>query len=486
MKLLIMILYFIAILTIGYVAQTGRFRIKDEEDFDLSGRQHGWFAIGASTFASGCSAFAFIGMAGLSYKVGIAMIWYSLLATTWSWGTFFVLGKRLRIASERTRTLTMLDYLGARFEDDKGILRVIGAVVIIIFMIGYLASQFTGMAKAFQGFLGWPFLFSMCLGAGIMMAYTFASGFRAVVWTDVLQACVMIVGSLVLMLLAVFKAGGVTGFFTEVAKVDPKLVSPTGGKVGIAFATFLLAWIGSGMMGLGNPHVVVRPMAIRDWKGLRQGGIFALAANMWVMYLGVFAGLAARIFVPAMKDVDLAYSTVVGTIMGPVVGGLIIAGIIAASMSTGDSQLMVAASEFTRNLYDKLLNPGSSEQQRIWVTRVSIIAIGLIGIIVTLTSKQIVFWMVLFAWAGMGCAFGPVLFLSLYWRKTTWAGALAGIIVGTVVVIIWNRTPALKGFIYEGVPGFILSFIAVWLVSLVTKPPQKAVEEQFGSASAAQ
>jgi sodium/proline symporter len=483
MKLVIMILYIIAILVIGVIAQTGRFRIKDEEDFDLSGREHGWFAIGASAFASGCSAFAFIGMAGLAYKVGIAMIWYSLLATTWSWATFFVFGRRLRIASEKTGSLTMLDYIGERFEDDKGILRLIGAVVIIIFMVGYLASQFTGMAKAFQGFLNWPFLVSMFIGAGIMMLYTFMSGFRAVVWTDVLQACIMIVGSLVLMIVAVAKAGGMGDFMSKVAAIDPRLASPTGGKVGIAFATFLLAWVGSGMMGLGNPHVVVRPMAIKDPRGLRQGGIFALVANMWVMYLGVFAGLAARVYLPEMTDVDLAYSTVVGTLMGPVIGGLIIAGIIASSMSTGDSQLMVASTEFSRNIYGRHINRDASETTRVWVTRFAVIAVGLIGIVFTLTSKQLVFWMVLFAWAGLGCAFGPLLFLALFWKRTTWAGAMAGIIAGTLTVIIWNQTPVLKRFIYEGVPGFIVAFIAVIVESFLTSPPKKAVELQFGSES---
>jgi sodium/proline symporter len=476
MKLFVVILYFLAVLGIGVAGGMGRFRIKREDDYNLGGRAHGWFAVSMSAMASACSAFAFVGMAGLSYNVGISMLWYSLLATTWSWGVFFILGKRLRIISERTNTITVIDYIGERFEDKKLILRTVATIIVALFMLGYVGSQLRGIAKSFQAFLNWPFMVGILLGTGVVVVYTILSGFRAVVWSDVLQGIVMMFGSLLLMVLILVKAGGLTSFLEMAAKVDPKLTTVTGGKVGIAFATFLLSWIGSGVMGLGNPHVVVRPMAMRDWRKLRQAGILALIGNMWVMYLGVFAGLAARVWLPVTKDVDLAYGMVVDHVMGPFLGGIIIAGVIAAAMSTVDSQLLVGATEIARNIYAKLFNPQASQDKRIWMTRIWVAIIGIGGVILALTSQQIVFWMVLFAWAGLGCSFGPLLILSLYWKRMTWAGAFAGMVAGTVTVIIWNQTAVLKRFIYEGVPGFIVAFIVILIVSLLPKPPEKAEE----------
>lgn len=475
MKISIMLLYFLSIVIIGWAAVRAA-RSKTEEDFALSTREHGWFAIACSTFASGCSAFAFVGMAGLSYKVGIAMLWYSLLATTWSWATFFVIGKRLRLLSERFGSVTIVDYIAHRFGDSKGVLRIIGTAIVLIFMMGYVAAQFKGMAKAFEGFLGWPIVLSTVIGAIIVIAYTFFSGFRGVVWTDVMQTIVMLVGSLLFTIFAIAKAGGLNGFLTMASTIDPKFVSITGGKTGLAFITFLLAWVGSGMMGIGNPHIAVRPMAMKDPRKMREAGVFALVANMWVMYLGVFAGLAARVYLPEIADVDLAYAMVIDKIMPAILGSIIIAGIVAATMSTSDSQLLVAATETTKNFYLKYINPTAGEYRKLWVTRVSVVIIGAVALFFALKVSQIVFWMVLFAWAGAGCAFGPLLILSLWWKRMTWAGALAGMLAGTITVIIWNQTPALKGFIYEGVPGFIVAFIAIWVVSLLTYPPKEAEE----------
>lgn len=482
LRVTIIVIFFIITLGIGFYAQFGKNKIKNEEDMNLGGRKLGWFTTGASAAAAGCSAFAFVGMAGLAYRVGVAMIWYSILATAWSWLIFFVMGKRLRSISVKTNSVTVIDYISERFEDRRGILRTISALIVVVFMIGYVASNFSAMGKTFVGFLQWDLKLSIAIGAVVVTIYTCMAGFRALVWIDTLLALVMLLGSGGFLAFVMDKAGGLTNLLTEVAQIDPVLVDPLGGKTGILFATFLLGWIGSGMMGVGNPHIVVRPMGISDTSRLKAAGIWSYIINVWVMYTGVFSGLAARVWLPELKDVDLAYSIIVGEIMGPLLGGIVIAGILSATMSTVAAQLLVAASEISSNVLKK--STTASEKKKIAFTRVCVLAVAAIGVFFAFTSSQIVFWMILFAWAGLGCAFGPLILLSLYWKRMTWAGALAGVLAGSITVVIWNQTAALKAFVYEGVPGFIVATIAIIVVSKFSAPPQSAEDLLRGDIAA--
>ncbi|NLV81592.1 MAG: sodium/proline symporter [Synergistaceae bacterium] len=472
LRVSIIIAFFALTLGIGFYAQYGKNKIKDEEDMNLGGRKLGWFTTGASAAASGCSAFAFVGMAGLAYNAGISMIWYSLLATTWSWLIFFVLGKRLRNFSTTTNSVTVIDYISERFEDKSGILRTISATIVVIFMVGYIASNYSAMGKTFVGFLKWDLKWSIIIGAVIVTIYTCMAGFRALVWIDTLLALVMLLGSGGFLAFVIAKSGSLSNLLEQVAAIDPMLVDITGGRTGLVFATFLIGWVGSGLMGIGNPHIVVRPMGISDTNQLKAAGIWSFIINVWVMYMGVFSGLAARIWFPNLADVDLAYSVIVGEIMGPLLGGIIIAGILSATMSTVAAQLLVAATEISRNVLKK--SQTATEKQRINFTRICVVIVTIIGCWFAFNSSQIVFWMILFAWGGLGSAFGPVILLSLYWKRMTWAGALAGVLVGAITVVIWNQTPALKAMVYEGVPGMVLSTLAIYVVSMVSVPPKSA------------
>ena len=472
LRVSIIIAFFALTLGIGFYAQYGKNKIKDEEDMNLGGRKLGWFTTGASAAASGCSAFAFVGMAGLAYNAGISMIWYSLLATTWSWLIFFVLGKRLRNFSTSTNSVTVIDYISERFEDKSGVLRTISATIVVIFMVGYIASNYSAMGKTFVGFLKWDLKWSIIIGAIIVTIYTCMAGFRALVWIDTLLALVMLLGSGGFLAFVIAKSGSLSNLMEQVAAIDPMLVNITGGRTGLVFATFLMGWLGSGLMGIGNPHIVVRPMGISDTSQLKAAGIWSFIINVWVMYMGVFSGLAARIWFPNLADVDLAYSVIVGEIMGPLLGGIVIAGILSATMSTVAAQLLVAATEISRNVLKK--SQTATEKQRINFTRACVVIVTIIGCWFAFNSSQIVFWMILFAWGGLGSAFGPVILISLYWKRMTWAGALAGVLVGAITVVIWNQTPTLKAIVYEGVPGMILSTLAIYVVSMISVPPKSA------------
>ena len=476
LRVAIIVVFFVVTLGIGFYAQYGKYKIKNEEDMNLGGRKLGWFTTGASAAAAGCSAFAFVGMAGLAYRTGIAMIWYSILATTWSWIIFFVMGKRLRSISVKTKSVTIIDYISERFDDKSGILRTFSALVVVIFMVGYIASNFSAIGKTFVGFLQWDLKLSIGIGALVVTYYTCMAGFRALVWIDTLMALIMLLGSGGFLAFVLYRTGGLTNLLVEVSKADPILVDPMGGMSGIVFVTFLIGWLGSGLMGIGNPHIIVRPMGISDSSELKSAGIWSYVINVWVMYMSVFSGLAARVWLPDMKDVDMAYALIVGEIMGPILGGLIIAGILSATMSTVAAQLLVAATEISSNLLKK--STTIKESQRINFTRICVLIVAAVGIYFAFNTNEIVFWMILFAWAGLGCSFGPLILLSLYWKRMTWAGAIAGVITGSLVVAIWNQTPALKALVYEGVPGFICSILAIIIVSKMTAPP-KSVDMLF-------
>lgn len=472
LRVAIIIAFFVLTLGIGFYAQFGKNKIQNEEDMNLGGRKLGWFTTGASAAASGCSAFAFIGMAGLAYKAGISMLWYSMLATSWSWLIFFVLGKRLRNFSVKTKSVTVIDYISERFEDKSGVLRTISALIVVIFMVGYVASNYSAMGKTFVGFLKWDLKWSIIIGAVIVTIYTCMAGFRALVWIDTLLAMVMLLGSGGFLYFVVQKSGSFSNLMEQVAAIDPVMVDITGGRTGLVFATFLIGWIGSGLMGVGNPHIVVRPMGISDTSKLKAAGIWSFIINVWVMYMGVFSGLAARVWLPNLKDVDLAYSVIVGEIMGPLLGGIVIAGILSATMSTVAAQLLVAATEISSNVLKK--SKTATDKQRINLTRICVLLVTIVGCWFAFNSSQIVFWMILFAWGGLGCAFGPVILISLYWKRMTWSGALAGVLVGAITVVVWNQTLALKAIVYEGVPGVILSTLAILIVSVISAPPKSA------------
>lgn len=472
MKEAIVIIFLLSTVVIGVFSAVGRNRITTEKDMNLSGRKMGWFTLGTSAAASGCSAYAFVGMAAVSYTVGVSMLWYSALACTWSWGIFYLIGKRLRRMSIKTNTTTIVDYLSERVEDNKGIFRLIAAIIVVGFMLAYCASNFSAIASSLESYMGWPTLVGLLLGAVIVAVYSAIGGFKGVVLVDTIHGIVMLLGSAVFFVFILVRAGGMSSFMESITTVDPNLASVTGGKTTGLFVAFLLSWLGSGFMGFGNPHISVRAMGMKSEKEMRYAGIWSYIINVWVMYAGVFSGLAARLWLGELQNADLAYGMIVNEIMGPVLGGIIIAGIISATMSTVSSQLLVAASEISTNVF-KRIKRQTSESRKVLVQRVLVVALSLVGVVLALNSTGLVYYGILFAWAGLGCALGPVLVISLFWKRMTWSGAFWGMITGTVVVIAW-KLAGFSSWLYEGFPGLILSTLVVILVSAFTHAPSTA------------
>jgi len=234
----------------------------------------------------------------------------------------------------------------------------------------------------------------------------------------------------------------------------------------------LASWLGSGLMGFGNPHISVRAMGMKDDKSMRAAGIWSYVINVWVMYMGVFSGLAARVWLGDLNNPDLAYGMIVGELVGPIIGGIIIAGIISATMSTVSSQLLVASSEASRCFFN-FTKMKLSDMGKVRFARIVIIVFTCVALVVAQNGGELVYYGILFAWAGLGCAFGPILVLSLFWKRMTLGGGMAGMLLGTLTVVVWKLS-GLSVAVYEGLPGLIIAVVAAVVVSLLTKPPKDA------------
>jgi len=323
------------------------------------------------------------------------------------------------------------------------------------------------------------------LTAVIVLLYTMMGGFLAVSLTDTLQAFFMIVALTILPLVAVADRGGWTAVSTELSAFDPTFLDPWA----LAMGAFL-GLVGIGLGSPGNPHIVVRYMSIDDPAHLRFAG---LVGTFWNVVMGagaVFIGLVGRVYFPSVEmlpgaDTESLYPMLAQQHLPPLLFGMVVASVFAAIMSTADSQLLVAASSVVRDCYQKVLRRHDQvpEARLVLYSRVVVAALVGVALVLGMVAEQLVFWLVLFAWAGLGAALGPTSLLAMYWRGTTRAGVFAGLVTGTLVTVAWYLTPALKSQLYELIPAFVLALVATVLVSRWTHPPENA-DEAFAAMGA--
>lgn len=466
--------YLVGMVVLGYwIYRT--FPEGEVEEFLLAKRSLSWLVSGLSAVASATSGWGLLGIAGMAYVTGLPFLWYAIVANWYAYILFYVIGRRLRLLSGKYGSLTLTEFFVARYED-SGTLRAVFSLISTLFMIAYVASQIQAGGKAFLGFLGANYILGAVLTLGITVIYSFLGGYRGVCYTDAIQGLLMICAVILLPVAALVKNGGLSGVLGTIAAEDPSLLTVTGGRTGFALFTFLVGWIGSGLMGFGNPHVTMRVMSIKDHKALRPAGVFASAYPAVITFCGTWVGLCARaILGPGLADRELAFPALASSVFPPWVVGVLMGGVIAAIMSTLDSELLVAIGELSRNII-----PTIFRSKRTVDPRAITIVVGLVSLVIAFFLKGFVFWSVLFAWAGLGCTFGPVLLFSLFWKRTTRPAAIVGALSGAITVAVWALTPSLKALVYEGVPGFIVAILSIVIVSLVSKPPVRA-EEDFRS-----
>ncbi|MDX1501044.1 MAG: sodium/proline symporter [Thermoanaerobaculia bacterium] len=464
------------LLVVGIGLWATRFSSAGIGEFFLGGRRMNRFVVALSAVVSGRSAWLLLGVTGMAYSRGASAVWAVAGYVVVELLLFLFYAPRLRRFSEAYDCLTVPDFFAARFGDRGGGLRLLLVAVILIFMVSYVAAQFVAGGKAFGASFGMDPDAGVALTAAIVLLYTVLGGFLAVSVTDLLQALFMIVALVALPVAAVTRAGGLPGVVAELTALDATLVDPWALSAGA-----LLGFLGIGLGSPGNPHILVRYMSIGDPDQLRTSAVVGTVWNVLMGWGALFIGLAGRVYFPDPAalpgaDTENLYPTLAALHLHPVLLGLVIASIFAAIMSTADSQLLVAASSVVRDLYEKVLRRGRELPQRrlVVLSRVVVVALVALALGLGLVASEIVFWLVLFAWAGLGAALGPASLLALFWRRTTRAGVAAGIVTGTAVTLLWQSTPALDAALYELIPAFLLATVATVGVSLLGQPPDDA------------
>jgi len=462
------LVYLLVLLFIGFF--TFRFN-KTLADYVLAGRRLGVWVITFSERASGESAWLLLGLPGVIFATGLSGLWVAIGCTSGILFSWMFIARRLRVESEGNFALTIPEYFENRFNDTSQLIRTFGTIIIVFFFTFYVCAQFIGAGKVLNVTFGMPQIWGMILGAVIILFYTIMGGFMAVAWTDFFQSLLMLCTLVLLPIIALVEFGGWDKIIAYVSSTQPSHLSLVGGEIGIYAALSVISGLAWGLGYMGQPHLLVRFMAIKEPDELRKGAVigisWAVLAFWGAMFIGLF-GLA--IYQSDMvSDPEKIMPMMATHLLPGWLAGILISGAIAAMMSTADSQLLVATSAVSKDIYHNFINRKASEKRLVSVSRMVTFLIGIIAFVIAIYSQELVFTMVGFAWSGLGSAFGPALLLTLWWRKTTKEGVLAGMIVGTISVIIWHFTPNLKGLVYELAPGFVMAFLAVWLVSLATQ-----------------
>ena len=470
--------YLAIVVGIGLYAR--KFSSTGVSEFFVGGRQMNRFVVALSAVVSGRSGWLLLGVTGMAYTMGATAVWAVTGYITAEVFLFLFYARRLRRFAEAHDCVTLPDFFAARFGDRSGLLRSVLIVVILIFMASYVSSQFVAGGKAFAASFGITTTTGAILTALIVLAYTTVGGFLAVALSDTLQACIMIVALVVVPVIAISGQGGLDAVVAELRTLDPTMIDPVALSAGV-----IIGWLGIGLGSPGNPHIIVRYMSIADPRQLRTTAIVGTIWNVVMAWGALFIGLAGRVYFPDVAmlpdaDSEQLYPLLAAQHLHPVFFGIVVASVFAAIISTADSQLLVAASSVVRDFYEKILNRSKEIPQArlVLYSRVVVVGLVVIALIFGLLAETIVFWLVLFAWAGLGAAIGPTSLLALFWKGTTRAGVIAGLVTGTVVTISWELSDYLRPLLYELIPGFTASLVVTVVVSMLTKSPGE-VEKMF-------
>lgn len=463
--------YLVMIVIVGLLA--ARFSSKDISNFFIGGRQMNLFVVAISAVVSGRSAWLLLGLTGMAYTMGLSALWAAAGYIIAEFFLFLYFAPRIRRFSEKTDCITIPDFFEERFADRTGVLRAIVAIIIIIFMLAYVSAQFVAGGKTFSAGFELTPQQGILLTALIILFYTIIGGFLAVSITDTIQGVIMIVALIVLPVVVIIHLGGFAQFYVHASQI-----ATPGGSFTNAFALgggALIGFLGIGLGSVGNPHIIARYMSIKDPQKLKMTALVGTVSNILMALGALLTGMAGRIYFPdvnmlPLQDAENLYPTLASEHLHPVMFGVVIASIFAAIMSTADSQLLVAASALVRDIYEKMIFKKKvvSQQKLVATSRWFVLLLVILSLVLAFVAENIVFWLVLFAWAGLGAALGPTSILSLYWRNATRSGIIAGILSGAFTVIVWNRIDVLKDFMYELVPAFFIAFVVTIVVSRFT------------------
>lgn len=509
--LIAMIIYIVAILGIGvYFLKIAN---ENSDNYFIGGRTLGPWVSAMSAEASDMSGWLLMGLPGVAYWCGLSdAFWTALGLALGTYLNWKITAKRLRdysvVAGD---AITIPQFFSNRFKENRKIILLIASVLILVFFTVYAASCFVTVGKLFNSLFGIQYQVVMIAGAFFVILYTLLGGFLAESVSDFMQGIIMIIALVLILVIGVFAAGGISGvienaqnipgFFDFFGIANPTVVdgvqqlSAAGAPLfGDALPYTLLTIISTMSWGLGYfgvPQVLLRFIAIRDAAEIPKARRIATTWCVISLFSAVIIGLIGRILFPAElltpSGAESIFIVMATNLLPPLIAGFVMAGILAATMSSSDSYLLIAASAFSKNIYESILKKDASDKEIMRVSHITLIVVSIIGIIIALDETSIIFKIVSFAWAGFGATFGPLMLFSLFWKRTTREGAIAGMLAGAGMVFIWRLL--IKPFggvfgIYELLPAFLISCAFIIVVSLMTKEPSAEIQDEFERAKA--
>ena len=501
-----MIVYMAAVIVIGLVY--AKKANKSTENYFLGGRSLGPWVTAMSAEASDMSGWLLMGLPGVAYWCGLAdAAWTAIGLAIGTYLNWLIVSKRLRRYSiKANNSITLPEFFSNRFREDKKVICSLAALFILIFFTVYAASCLVTCGKLFSTLFGAPYVVMMIVGAVFVLAYTILGGFLAESASDFMQGIVMFVALATIVIISVVHAGGF-GAIVENAKSIPGFLEffgianpvvndqgvqtvannmPVFGEAlpyGILKVCSMLAW---GLGYFGMPQVLLRFMAIRKESELKASRRIAMVWVVISLAVAVFIGIVGRKLFPTehltATSAENIFITLSTNFLPPILAGLVMAGILAATISSSDSYLLIAASAFAKNIYQGIVKKDASDKQVMTMSRIALLAIAVIAVFIALDENSVIFKIVSFAWAGFGATFGPLMLFSLFWKRINRAGAIAGMVGGAAMVFIWKLVISTLGgvfAIYELLPAFIFSSICIVVVSMLTAPPSKEIQEDF-------
>lgn len=485
--LIAFIIYFLVVLAIGFLFFK---KTNGISDYFLGGRQMNPYVAALSAQASDMSSWLLMGLPGAVMLLGLGEAWIGIGLAIGSYCAWLFAAKKLRKHSVVAgNALTMPEFFSNRFKDEKGYLRLISSIVILFFFVIYVASGFKGCGVVLQTiFPEISLMIAMLIGAVIIIAYTFMGGFKAVCWTDFIQGLLMLVAVVVVPMAAMGHLGGwseVSAALDNVGFDNFLNIFYDGGEAMSFIAIVsLLAW---GLGYFGMPHIVVRFMSIRNPEEVKIARRVSLIWIVIALAAAIMIGVIGRAYYMETYgsmdgfDPEHIFILMAGDMFVPIIAGFLYAAVMAAIMSTADSQLLVASSSITNDVLGKSKRFNLSESQLMWISRGIVAIIAILALVLALYGGDNIMGLVSYAWSGFGSAFGPLMILSLYWKRMNLQGAIASMITGFVMVLFWENFMDFTG-IYSLLPGFFASLIVGIVVALVTPAPSKEIEDEFDAA----
>jgi sodium/proline symporter len=490
-SLTVFILYFVALLLIGYMAYR---RTKDFSDYILGGRELGPVIGGISTGASDMSGYLLLGLPGALYAGGISGIWLPVGLAIGAYLNWQFVGKKVRKYTQvANNSETLPDFLENRFRDHSKSLRIISSLFILIFFAFYISSGLVGGALLFEQTFGISYSTGLLILSIVIIGYTSIGGFFAVSWTDFFQGIIMFLACVIVPIVTITNLGGWNETVSKAGNVSLSNLDVFSGTTTLGIIS-LLGW---GLGYFGQPHVISRFMSMKSSKDITIARSVYTIWNVVALFGAIFIGFAGIAFFAdkPLSNPETVFIELSQILFNPWITGFLLVALLAAVMSTISSQLLISATALSEDLYKGLFRKNASQKELLWVIRIGVIVISLFAVIIAFNPQSSILTLVGYAWAGFGAVFGPAILAALFWKGTTKNGVLAGMIVGGVTVIVWSllSTPPVGAdgvklaqseavipfYLYELVPGFIFSTVAVYIFSKFGPSPSKDMVEEF-------